>query len=85
MIYLQNLFQLTLLVKILKTMMSATRFLVQWSNSIVEKDVEMVEDHLFVKLENVHGDAHIKNLKKVKKKGKEELISGKPLWYSKMK
>jgi len=34
---------------------------------------------------NVHGDAHIKNLRKIKKKGKKEFINGKTLWYSKEK
>ena len=53
MIYLQTLFQLTHLEKILKTMMNVTKFLVQWLNSVVEKDVELVEDHHFAKLENV--------------------------------
>jgi len=36
-------------------------------------------------LENVHGEAHIKNLRKINKKGKKEFISDKPLWYSKIK
>jgi hypothetical protein len=36
-------------------------------------------------LENVHGDAHIKNLKKIGKSGKKGFIDGKPLWYSKKK
>ena len=34
-------------------------------------------------LENVHGDAHIKNLKFIKKKGKNDFVNGKTLWYSK--
>lgn len=36
-------------------------------------------------LENVHGNAHIKNLRKIKKNGKKEFIENKPLWYSKIK
>ena len=32
-------------------------------------------------LDNVHGAAHIKNLKNIKKKGKKEFIKGKTLWY----
>jgi len=33
-------------------------------------------------LENVHGDAHIKNLKIIKKIGEKEFVKGKTLWYS---
>jgi hypothetical protein len=33
----------------------------------------------------VHGNAHIKNLKNIKKNGKKEILKGKSLWYSKMK
>lgn len=33
-------------------------------------------------LRPVHGDAHIKNLRKIKKVGKKEFIKGKTLWYS---
>lgn len=33
-------------------------------------------------LNPVHGDAHIKNLKAIKKKGKEGFVKGKKLWYS---
>jgi len=33
-------------------------------------------------LKNVHGDAHIRNLKAVKKKGKDGFVKGKRLWYS---
>jgi len=33
----------------------------------------------------VHGNAHIKNLKNIKKKGKKEFIQGKTLWYNKKK
>jgi hypothetical protein len=36
-------------------------------------------------LEHVHGDAHIKNLKTLKKKGKKEFVKGKTLWYNKKK
>jgi len=36
-------------------------------------------------LENVHGDAHIKNLKTIKKKGKKEFLKGKTLWYAPLK
>jgi hypothetical protein len=32
-----------------------------------------------------HGDAHIKNLRKIKKKGKKEFLKGKKYWYSKIK
>jgi hypothetical protein len=33
----------------------------------------------------VHGDAHIKNLKRLKRKGKKEFIKGKHDWYSVVK
>jgi hypothetical protein len=36
-------------------------------------------------LEPVHGDAYIKNLKTVKKKGKNEFVKGKTFWYSPIK
>jgi len=36
-------------------------------------------------LENIHGDAHIKNLKKIKKEGKKDFVKGKTLWYIKKK
>jgi hypothetical protein len=36
-------------------------------------------------LEPVHGDAHIKNLKKIKINGKDVFDSGSSLWYSKKK
>jgi len=36
-------------------------------------------------LENVHGDAHIKNLKIIKKIGVKEFVKGKTLWYSQKK
>ena len=36
-------------------------------------------------LENVHGDAHIKNLKKIKKEGIANFVKGKTLWYNKKK
>jgi hypothetical protein len=32
-----------------------------------------------------HGDAHIKNLRKIKRIGKEEFLKGKKYWYSKIK
>jgi hypothetical protein len=34
-------------------------------------------------LEGNHGKAHIKNLRKIKKKGVEEFLAGKKLWYVK--
>ena len=36
-------------------------------------------------LEHVHGDAHIKNLKNIRKKGKKDFVKGKTLWYNKKK
>lgn len=36
-------------------------------------------------LKENHGDAHIKNLRKLKKKGTKEFIAGKKHWYSKEK
>ncbi len=36
-------------------------------------------------LDGVHGDAHIKNLRAIKKKGKDGFVEGKTLWYSKRK
>ena len=33
----------------------------------------------------VHGDAHIKNLKAIKRNGKEGFVKGKRLWYNKTK
>ncbi|GAH94588.1 unnamed protein product [marine sediment metagenome] len=36
-------------------------------------------------LKTNHGDAHIKNLRIVKKKRKKELLCGKKYWYSKIK
>jgi len=36
-------------------------------------------------LETVHGDAHIKNLRKLRKYGQEEFAKGKTLWYNKKK
>ena len=33
-------------------------------------------------LKNVHGDAHLKNLRVLKKKGSKEFVKGKTLWYS---
>lgn len=32
-----------------------------------------------------HGDAHIKNLRKIKKKGEKEFLKGEKHWYSKIK
>jgi len=32
-----------------------------------------------------HGDAHVKNLRKLKKKGKKGFIDGERLWYSPIK
>lgn len=31
----------------------------------------------------VHGDAHLKNLRKIKRKGKDVFVKGNTLWYSK--
>lgn len=36
-------------------------------------------------LQAVHGNAHIKNLRKIKKSGREEFVKGKRLWYHKKK
>ena len=36
-------------------------------------------------LVSVHGDAHIKNLRVLKRKGKDGFLEGKRLWYSKPK
>ena len=36
-------------------------------------------------LEPVHGDAHIKNINKIKTIGKNEFLKGKTLWYKKKK
>ncbi len=33
----------------------------------------------------VHGDAHLKNLRKIKKVGVEEWVEGGPLWYTPIK
>jgi len=33
----------------------------------------------------VHGDAHIKNLRAIKRKGRAAFLQGKRLWYSKIK
>ena len=35
--------------------------------------------------EQSHGDAHMKNLRKLHKKGKDEFVSGKRYWHSKPK
>ena len=45
------------------------------------KDFETCKKLDFLK--DVHGDAHIKNLKKINKKGKNELLNGKTLWHHK--
>ena len=36
-------------------------------------------------LKTNHGDAHIRNLRKIKKKGKKEFLKGEKYWYSKIK
>ena len=36
-------------------------------------------------LNPVHGDAHVKNLRKIKARGKQDFIKGKRLWFSKIK
>jgi hypothetical protein len=36
-------------------------------------------------LKTNHGDAHIKNMRKIKRKGTKEFLAGKKLWYSKIK
>ena len=36
-------------------------------------------------LNDVHGDAHIKNLRRLKKSGKKAFVKGKHEWYSKPK
>jgi len=36
-------------------------------------------------LEHVHGDAHLKNLRAIQKKGIDDFITSKRLWYSKKK
>lgn len=36
-------------------------------------------------LKPVHGDAHVKNLRAIKKKGKNEFVKGKTLWYNPIK
>ena len=36
-------------------------------------------------LEPVHGNAHIKNLRKIKKSGRAEFVKGKTFWYNKKK
>ena len=33
-------------------------------------------------LEPVHGDAHLKNLRTIKRKGKKNFVKGKSLWYA---
>jgi len=46
-------------------------------------DFEICKELEFLK--NVHGDANIKNMKKINKLGKKEFLNGKTLWYSKEK
>ena len=46
---------------------------------------EFVDCKKLAFLQDVHVDAHIKNLKAIKKKGKEGFVGGKTLWYSKKK
>ena len=46
-------------------------------------DFEICKELQF--LEPVHGDAHIQNLKNIKKKGKKDFVKGKTLWYNKKK
>ena len=46
-------------------------------------DIETCKELKF--LEHVHGDAHIKILITIKKKGKNEFVKGKTLWYNKIK
>ena len=46
-------------------------------------DFEICKELQF--LEAVHGDAYIKNLRKIKKSGREEFVKGKRLWYNKKK
>jgi len=53
-IYLQILYLHILLEKISKIMENVIRYSVQWLNSVVKRDVELVVDHLFVKSGNVH-------------------------------
>ena len=36
-------------------------------------------------LEPVHGDAHLKNIRKIKRKGKQNFIDDTPVWYHKKK
>ncbi len=36
-------------------------------------------------LEPVHGDAHIKNLRNIKRKGKKDFVKGKTIWYNSKK
>jgi len=46
-------------------------------------DFETCEKLDFLKVN--HGDAHIKNLRIIKKKGIDEFLKGKTYWYSKLK
>jgi hypothetical protein len=36
-------------------------------------------------LKKIHGDAHIKNLRAIRRKGKDEFVKGKTLWFSAIK
>ena len=36
-------------------------------------------------LKSIHGDAHLKNLRKIKKQGIDKFLEGKKHWYSKIK
>jgi len=46
-------------------------------------EFETCEKEGFLKI--AHGDGHIKNLRKLKKKGVDEFIKGKKYWYSEIK
>jgi hypothetical protein len=46
-------------------------------------DFETCKELIF--LERVHGDAHIRNLRAIKKKGTKDFIDSNPLWYHKKK
>jgi len=48
-----------------------------------DKTAESLLLFRFLRVNN--GDVHIKNLRKIKKKGKEEFLKGKKYWYSKIK
>jgi len=46
-------------------------------------DFETCSDFDFLRAN--HGDAHIRNLRKIRRKGMNEFLEGKKLWYSKPK